>query len=104
MEHGIFRRTFQEFGEWCSLRGIRPLTLKITGNAEDDAWNICQKLWEENGIEPGYLRTHGGAGRVVWMEAGRVVDCVWMFDMEGWPGLDSIEGMKVRTIAAFDSR
>lgn len=73
-----FRKPFSEFAD---LRrdntDYRLMSVKLDVESQDELWITVQELWERYDIPPGGLKTFGGAGRVVWLDQGRVKDFAW---------------------------
>jgi hypothetical protein len=73
-----FNRKYAEFAQGHrSHSRLRTLRMTIDSNAKNEVWTICQELWRVNSISQGGLKNYGGAGRVVWLDNGRVVDHAW---------------------------
>ena len=49
-----------------------------------------------NEIDVGGLKTYGGAGRIIWLEDGRVLDYEWCFEF-----LNEPSQLKARSRNAF---
>jgi hypothetical protein len=90
-----FRRRFTSLASWCQEMDVTALTMQIDPEHEDDVWKICAELWTKNNIDPGGLKNWGGAGRVVWLDHGRVVDHAWCMEF-----LDNSQPESVDTLAA----
>lgn len=92
-----FRRPFAKFADWCQTHtNTRALTMSINPHdTTNDVWHICQELWAQNNIDPGGLKNFGGAGRVLWIDKGQIVDYAWCFEVE------TIEMLTERTQKAF---
>lgn len=98
-----FKEPHARFANWCVAKtNIRPLRIRIDPNdIENDAFHICDELWKANNISSGGLKTLGGAGRLVWMENGKVVDYAWCWEVMDKENPASIELLKQRTLKAF---
>ena len=70
----------------------------------DEIWQICDDLWSRYDIPRGGLKNLGGAGRVLWIEDGRVVDYAWCTELMNEDDRENIELLKVRTRRAFMSQ
>jgi len=99
----LFRQPFAKFAEWCAATSNnRPLTMMIdSDDTTNDVWKICQDLWRANNIAPGAMKTYGGAGRVVWIDRGQVVDYAWCTELMD-DDVRDIDILKTRTANAFD--
>ena len=88
---------FQKLAEWCqSDTNVRALTMTIdSDDTTNDVWKICEQMWLDNRIPPGSMKHYGGAGRVVWIDSGRVVDYDWCSE------LMDLDALKARTKHAF---
>ena len=77
-----FRKPFSDFAAWSSKStDYKTITVKLDGNSQDEMWDTIQLLWKNNSILPGSMKTHGGAGRVVWFKDGNVVDHAWCIEV-----------------------
>ncbi len=102
IEMVAFREPFREFAEWSRSQDIRPVTLTIS-DEKDDAWKICQELWNQipEARSQHGLKHFGGAGRVVWLENGNVVDYAWCVFLTNWEEIGDIDQLKKRTQNTF---
>lgn len=93
----MFQSPFLEFGQWCrDETEIRAVQMTIdSSDTSNDVWSICDEMWSSNDIDPGSMKTFGGAGRVVWLEDGEVLDYAW-----AWETMQQDE-LKQRTADAF---
>jgi hypothetical protein len=98
-----FRKPFAKFADWCrASTDVRTLTMLI--DADDttgDVWNICQQIWMTNDIHQGGLKTYGGAGRVLWINRGQIVDYAWCKELTDDTDIENIDALKTRTRKAF---
>lgn len=91
-----FRQQFSDFAAWSSDNtNYRTISVKLDADSKDNMWHAIQDFWQHNSISPGGLKTYGGAGRVVWLNDGRVVDYAWCTEI-----LD-LDRLKTRTRNAF---
>ena len=100
----MFRQPFEQYALWCQTdTDVVTSTMLIDAkDTTNDVWNICEQLWRSNNIDPGSLKTFGGAGRVVWIEQGQVVDYAWCWELLNHDDIDDIGMLKVRTKDAFN--
>jgi hypothetical protein len=100
----LFRRPYTKFAEWCQDQpDIAALAMKIDPNDEtDDVWKICDELWTTNRISRGGLKNYHGAGRVVWIDHGKVVDHAWCMELVDEHEIDNIDRLIARTRNAFN--
>jgi hypothetical protein len=98
-----FRKPFATFSEWCqSHSDVRVLTMAIDADdASNDVWQICEELWRKNDIHAGGLKNYGGAGRVLWIAQGRLVDHAWCTEVIHDTDIGNIDPLKLRTERAF---
>jgi len=79
-----YRPAFWEFASWCrESSDYLPIRVELDGEARGAMAQIVQGLHKSHGIPPGGLKTLGGAGRVIWMENGRVRDYAWWHEVPG---------------------
>ena len=99
-----FREPFAKFANWCqSATDVRALTMKIdSDDTTNDVWNISDELWRTHNINPGGLKNYGGAGRVLWIDNGQVVDYAWCRELMDYNDLDNIDVLKARTQNVFN--
>ncbi len=98
----VSRTTYQAFSEWCVENDICPLAISLDANDKtSEARQVCQKLWKDNAIAQGSMKNAGGAGRIVWLQDGTVVDHDWCTAILNWENLQDIESWKNRTEEAF---
>ena len=99
-----FRRPFAKFAWWCYADATaRAITMKIdSDDTSNDVWSICDTLWSSNEIHPGGLKNFGGAGRVVWLKNGNVVDYAWCMELMQRNEVETIALLQKRTRKAFD--
>jgi hypothetical protein len=98
-----FRRPFASFADWCQANTkVSVLTMKLDSeDVTNDVWQICDQLWAENDIDQGGLKNSGGAGRVVWINNGRVVDYAWCMELTNADNIEDTESLRTRTRKAF---
>ena len=98
-----FRKPFSKFAVWCESRtDTHALTLKIDpADKTNDVWNICDELWHTHNIKRGGLKNYGGAGRVLWIDKGQIVDYAWCMELMDDGDIDNISALKTRTRNAF---
>jgi hypothetical protein len=76
LDVAVGRRHFSQFAVWCRKHSnYLPLRVMLDANDRGEMWNIVQELWKSNSIDPG--GKPGAAGRIYWLENGRVVDYAW---------------------------
>jgi hypothetical protein len=100
-----FRGPFERFAAWQMVHSdVRVFTMMINpDDTSDDVWRICEELWRKNDISPGGLKNLGGAGRVLWINNGKVVDYAWCMELMNHDDTDNTEMvLKTRTTKAFD--
>jgi hypothetical protein len=99
-----FRQPYAKFAEWCQSHiDARALTMLIdSDNTTNDVWSICNELWRMNSINPGGLKNYGGAGRVLWINKGQVVDYAWCMELINYEDIENIDTLKARTQNAFN--
>ena len=99
----LFRRPYTKFAEWSQDQpDIVALAMKIDPNNEtNDAWKICDELWTTNRISRGGLKNYHGAGRVIWIDHGKVVDHAWCMELMGDDEIENIDKLMTRTRNAF---
>jgi hypothetical protein len=96
-EVAAFRKPFADFAQWCVQDAnceAFSATLKLD-EPRDELWNEIQRLLEANAITGGGMRNLGGAGRIVWIKNGRVVDYAWFSEAF------TRDDLVARTIQAF---
>ena len=101
-EMATFKEPFNAFSRWAHLRGITPLTFDISESNEFGRVT-SEALWEQ---VPGMRSQHGlkhlhGAGRVVWIENGKILDYDWCANLTNWKNLDDTSKLKERTRRTF---
>jgi hypothetical protein len=98
-----FRRPFARFADWCQDHTeVRALTMLIDADVRtNDVWSICDRLWEKNDIDKGGLKNLGGAGRVLWIHHGQVVDYAWCNEVMNDNDIENIDALKTRTRKVF---
>ena len=93
----VFRRPFSSFADWCREEtDYRSVSVKMIAYSNDKLSTATQELMRTNEICQGGLRTYGGAGRVIWLEGGRVLDYEWCHEF-----LDEPSKLKARSRNAF---
>ena len=99
-----FRQPFAKFADWCQANtNARVLTMIIeSDDTTNDVWNICDQLWRTNNIDRGGMKNYGGAGRVLWIDNGEVVDYAWCMELIDYDDIENIDALKARTRAAFN--
>lgn len=98
-----FRKPFHEFARRRGPNGsIRLLTMTIdaddTGN---DVWRICERIYRDYDIPQGGLKNFGGAGRVLWISNGRVVDYAWCKELLASNQNETVDELNDRTQRAL---
>lgn len=79
----VFGKSFSQFCE-SSMRNadVQPLEILLRADEQSsDGWQICENLWISNGLYSGGLKNLNGAGRIVWLKDGKVVDSCWYSDI-----------------------
>ena len=103
-EMEAFRKPFEDFSKFANSHGISTLTISIDPDLEDESWEICQKLWGQigDGKKQHGLKHFGGAGRIVWLDNGKILDYDWCAFLTNWDNIDDIDWITNRTNAAFE--
>ena len=70
-------------------------------DTQNDVWRICDELWRLNLIDPGGLKNYGGAGRILWVEDGKVVDYDWCEALTDFSDLENFDALEMRTRSNF---
>lgn len=98
-----FQVTFAKFaGHRQDHAGTRLLTMTVgPANMSNDVWEICEELWHNNNITSGGLKHLNGAGRVLWIENGKVVDYAWCQEIMSTSDLENFDAITQRTRKAF---
>ena len=100
-----FRPCFGEFAVWCQIHNdVQAVSMMINpDDTSDDVWQLCEQLWSKYDIPRGGLKNYGGAGRVLWLNNGKVVDYVWCMDlMNNYDTGNTETLLKNRTKNAFE--
>lgn len=103
MDIVMFRKTFDKFAAWCGSNPVvKPARLQIDPNDRDnEVWAICQGIWAQYGISLGGLKNFGGAGRVLWVDRGTIVDFAWCQELVDSADRSNVEILVARTRRAF---
>ena len=103
VEMVLFRRTFSAFADWCREEtNYRSVSVKMIAYPDDEFSTAAklstavQELMRSNEIFQGGLKTYGGAGRIIWLEDGRVLDYEWCHEF-----LNDATKLKARSRNAF---
>jgi len=92
-----FRRPFSKFSDWCREEtNYRSASVKMIASGDHELSKATQDLMRSNGIFLGGMKTYGGAGRVIWLEDGRVLDYEWCHEL-----LNDPSKLKARSRKAF---
>lgn len=97
LDVAVFRQTVADYAAQAGSRvDLQIVRVRIDADNTKTALfdRVCQ-LWRENGIHPGGMKNFGGAGRVVWLVDGHVLDYAWGHDIA------SVKDFQRRTIRAF---
>ncbi len=71
-------------------------------DTSDDVWKICRNFGASI-ISLQGLKNYGGAGRVLWITNGKVVDYVWCMELMNNYDTNNTETLlKTRTKNAFE--
>jgi len=97
---------FETLAVWCTETAIcEPVSVFIKGSDFDSGLGTTgvqreleHFLYVRNELEGGGIKLMGGAGRIVWIRDGELVDSGWHWD------LADLSAMKQRTRQAFASK
>lgn len=101
----VFRPYFAQLANWCqSETNFKAILIEIDGvGPPNDVWRICGELQVKYDLEAGGMRHTGGAGRVLWLDHGHLVDHAWcdvLFDEYRYEA-SFLDALKARTKSAF---
>jgi len=86
---------YEPYCRWFRWKYGRNAVLVDTTLGSGETWDVLQQTWRDHNVITGGYKTWGGAGQVVWIRDGIVVDTAFLPD---FPDLDS---MKQRTLKNF---
>ena len=92
---GFYSNVYERFCRW-HLSGFRENAILIdTTSGSGETWDKLQQTWRDLNVHTGSFKTFGGAGQVVWVKNGKVVDTVFLPDSD----FDELKG---RTVNNFN--
>lgn len=68
-----WRQPFLEFSTWCHERSV-CIPVRIQLSDPDEEWQTIESFREANAIPSYGYAFHNGAGQVIWLENGRVLE------------------------------
>ena len=77
-----------------SKTSYRPSVIKLNPDEKDPLFRRIQQVWLDNAVDRGGMKTYGGAGRVIWLKDGQLVDVAW------WHEVGTTAKLKQRTLTA----
>ncbi len=79
---------FPKFASWCRMNSdYVPVRVNVDDELRSPIAKLLQAVLKSADIPSGGLKTLGGAGRVIWMEKGRVRDYAWWHEVPDSPRL-----------------
>ncbi len=71
---------YEPFCRWFHRKYGRDTLVIDTTPGEGEPWEIAQEIWRDHHVFTGGYKTFGGAGQVVWIDRGVVIDNAFIMD------------------------
>ncbi len=92
-----FRGPFSSFADWSrDETAYQPASVKMIAFSDDDLSVAVQDFLRSNGISTQGMKTYGGAGQILWLENGRLLDSADCGEF-----LRDVPNLKTRTQQVF---